>query len=62
MFRMEGGIPPLVELFQFDDATLQSAAAGALGSLAFENDENKNQVDDLAWLLGLYCTLLCCSC
>ncbi|KAK4257311.1 hypothetical protein QN277_006914 [Acacia crassicarpa] len=40
----EGGIPPLVELFEFDDATLQCAATGALGSLAFKNDENKNQI------------------
>ncbi|KAI9117441.1 hypothetical protein K1719_011607 [Acacia pycnantha] len=41
---MEGGIPPLVELFEFDDAKLQIAAAGALGCLAFKNDENINQI------------------
>lgn len=45
MFRMEGGIPPLVELLEFDDAKVQRAAAGALRTLAFKNDENKNQVD-----------------
>ncbi|KAK4276016.1 hypothetical protein QN277_019017 [Acacia crassicarpa] len=41
---MEGGIPPLVELFEFDDAKPQSAAAGALLSLALKNNENKNQI------------------
>ncbi|KAI9117235.1 hypothetical protein K1719_011401 [Acacia pycnantha] len=41
---MDGGIPPLVDLFEFDDVKLQSAAAGALGSLAYKNDENKNQI------------------
>ncbi|XP_022738667.1 ARM REPEAT PROTEIN INTERACTING WITH ABF2-like isoform X2 [Durio zibethinus] len=42
--RMEGGIPPLVELLQFTDAKVQRAAAGALRTLAFKNDENKNQI------------------
>ncbi|XWS54010.1 hypothetical protein CRYUN_Cryun10bG0051100 [Craigia yunnanensis] len=42
--RMEGGIPPLVELLEFTDAKVQRAAAGALRTLAFKNDENKNQI------------------
>lgn len=42
--RMEGGIPPLVELLEFTDTKVQRAAAGALRTLAFKNDENKNQV------------------
>lgn len=46
MFRTQGGIPPLVELLEFSDAKVQRAAAGALRTLAFKNDENKNQVDD----------------
>ena len=45
MFRVEGGIPPLVELLESNDAKVQRAAAGALRTLAFKNDENKNQVD-----------------
>lgn len=45
MFRVEGGIPPLVELLESSDAKVQRAAAGALRTLAFKNDENKNQVD-----------------
>ncbi|XVE66038.1 hypothetical protein DITRI_Ditri08aG0049300 [Diplodiscus trichospermus] len=44
--RMEGGIPPLVELLEFTDAKVQRAAAGALRTLAFKNDENKNQIVD----------------
>lgn len=44
MFRTEGGIPPLVELLEFYDAKVQRAAAGALRTLAFKNDDNKNQV------------------
>ncbi|XP_054805964.1 ARM REPEAT PROTEIN INTERACTING WITH ABF2 isoform X1 [Prosopis cineraria] len=44
--RMEGGIPPLVELLQFTDTKVQRAAAGALRTLAFKNDENKNQIVD----------------
>ncbi|XP_026438287.1 ARM REPEAT PROTEIN INTERACTING WITH ABF2-like isoform X1 [Papaver somniferum] len=42
--RLEGGIPPLVELLEFTDTKVQRAAAGALRTLAFKNDENKNQV------------------
>ncbi|XXG79442.1 hypothetical protein AAC387_Pa09g0508 [Persea americana] len=44
--RVEGGIPPLVELLEFSDAKVQRAAAGALRTLAFKNDENKNQIVD----------------
>lgn len=43
--RIEGGIPLLVELVDFRDLKVQRAAAGALRTLAFKNDENKNQVD-----------------
>uniref|UniRef100_A0A5B6YH22 Putative ARM REPEAT PROTEIN INTERACTING WITH ABF2 n=1 Tax=Davidia involucrata TaxID=16924 RepID=A0A5B6YH22_DAVIN len=42
--RLEGGIPPLVELLEFIDPKVQRAAAGALRTLAFKNDENKNQI------------------
>ncbi|KAK6937532.1 Armadillo [Dillenia turbinata] len=42
--RIEGGIPPLVELLDSTDAKVQKAAAGALRTLAFKNDENKNQI------------------
>ncbi|XP_034689837.1 ARM REPEAT PROTEIN INTERACTING WITH ABF2-like isoform X2 [Vitis riparia] len=42
--RIEGGIPPLVELLKFIDTKVQKAAAGALRTLAFKNDENKNQI------------------
>ncbi|XP_076922484.1 ARM REPEAT PROTEIN INTERACTING WITH ABF2-like [Bidens hawaiensis] len=42
--RVEGGIPPLVELLEFIDAKVQRAAAGALRTLAFKNDENKTQI------------------
>jgi hypothetical protein len=42
--RMEGGIPPLVELLESQDLKVQRAAAGALRTLAFKNDENKTQV------------------
>ncbi|KAH8500374.1 hypothetical protein H0E87_015582 [Populus deltoides] len=42
--RMEGGIPPLVELLEFTDTKVQRAAAGALRTLAFKNDDNKNQI------------------
>lgn len=44
---MEGGIPPLVHLLEFADIKVQRAAAGALRTLAFKNDENKNQVRGL---------------
>lgn len=53
MFRTQGGIPPLVELLEFSDAKVQRAAAGALRTLAFKNDENKNQVDDFI-LIGTH--------
>jgi hypothetical protein len=46
MFRLDGGIPPLVELLEFNDTKVQRAAAGALRTLAFQNAENKNQVLD----------------
>lgn len=42
--RMEGGIPPLVELLESRDIKVQRAAAGALRTLAFKNDDNKNQI------------------
>ncbi|XP_021653165.2 ARM REPEAT PROTEIN INTERACTING WITH ABF2 isoform X2 [Hevea brasiliensis] len=42
--RIEGGIPPLVELLECVDVKIQRAAAGALRTLAFKNDENKNQI------------------
>lgn len=47
MSRLEGGIPPLVELLEFTDLKVQRAAAGALRTLAFKNDENKNQASDI---------------
>ena len=43
--RLEGGIPPLVDLPEFSDSKVQRAAAGALRTLAFKNDDNKNQVN-----------------
>ncbi|XP_062144242.1 ARM REPEAT PROTEIN INTERACTING WITH ABF2-like [Alnus glutinosa] len=42
--RIEGGIPPLVELLEYSDIKVQRAAAGALRTLAFKNDENKTQI------------------
>lgn len=42
--RVEGGIAPLVELLDFPDVKVQRAAAGALRTVSFRNDENKNQV------------------
>nr|CAB3461559.1 unnamed protein product [Digitaria exilis] len=42
--RMEGGIPPLVELLESQDLKVQRAAAGSLRTLAFKNDENKTQI------------------
>ena len=44
--RIEGGIPPLVELLEYTDVKVQRAAAGALRTLAFKNDENKTLVDE----------------
>jgi hypothetical protein len=34
--RVEGGIPPLVELLKSPDCKVQRASAGALGTLAFK--------------------------
>ncbi|PIN25860.1 Karyopherin (importin) alpha [Handroanthus impetiginosus] len=42
--RIAGGIPPLVELLEYNDRKVQRAAAGALRTLAFKNEENKNQI------------------
>uniref|UniRef100_M4CXB3 BTB domain-containing protein n=1 Tax=Brassica campestris TaxID=3711 RepID=M4CXB3_BRACM len=42
--RVEGGIPPLVELLNFPDVKVQRAAAGALRTVSFRNDDNKNQI------------------
>ncbi|XP_076959985.1 uncharacterized protein LOC143636219 [Bidens hawaiensis] len=42
--RVEGGIPPLVELLELVDAKVQRAATGALRTLAFKNEENKTQI------------------
>lgn len=56
-FRIEGGIPPLVELLEFLDAKVQRAVAAALRTLAFKNDENKNQVNNIP----CYCLLFCVS-
>ncbi|XP_027351055.1 ARM REPEAT PROTEIN INTERACTING WITH ABF2-like [Abrus precatorius] len=44
LVRMEGGIPPLVELLEFNDIKVQRAAAAALRTLAFKNDDNKIQI------------------
>ncbi|CAL5328811.1 unnamed protein product [Camellia sinensis] len=43
--RIEGGILPPVELLEFIDSKVQRAEAGALRTLAFKNDENKNIVE-----------------
>nr|VDD33226.1 unnamed protein product [Brassica oleracea] len=48
--RLEGGIPPLVDLLEFSDSKVQRAAAGALRTLAFKNDDNKNQIVDCSAL------------
>ncbi|RID42216.1 hypothetical protein BRARA_J02123 [Brassica rapa] len=45
--RVEGGIPPLVELLNFPDVKVQRAAAGALRTVSFRNDDNKNQIVEL---------------
>lgn len=59
---MEGGIPPLVELLEFTDTKVQRAAAGALRTLAFKNDENKNQVIGILLQIGgLTVGLICKS-
>ncbi|XP_078435755.1 ARM repeat protein interacting with ABF2 isoform X2 [Wolffia australiana] len=57
--RIQGGIPPLVELLEFADLKVQRAAAGALRTLAFKNDENKNQIVDCNALPTLI--LMLCS-
>ncbi|RDY00397.1 Arm repeat protein with ABF2, partial [Mucuna pruriens] len=44
LVRTEGGIPPLVELLEFNDIKVQREAARALRTLAFQNDHNKNQI------------------
>ncbi|XP_076923258.1 ARM REPEAT PROTEIN INTERACTING WITH ABF2-like [Bidens hawaiensis] len=44
LVRVEGGIPPLVELLKSSDKKVQRSAAGALRTLAFKNDENKTQI------------------
>jgi hypothetical protein len=44
LYRVEGGIAPLVELLNFPDVKVQRAAAGALRTVSFRNDENKSQV------------------
>ncbi|KAK9067621.1 hypothetical protein SSX86_011732 [Deinandra increscens subsp. villosa] len=46
LVRIEGGIPPLVELLESTDVKVQRAAAGALRTLAFKNDGNKTQIVD----------------
>ncbi|XP_010419869.1 PREDICTED: ARMADILLO BTB ARABIDOPSIS PROTEIN 1 [Camelina sativa] len=45
--RVEGGIPPLVELLNFPDDKVQRAAAGALRTVSFRNDENKTLIVEL---------------
>ena len=42
--REEGGIPPLVALLDSVDVKVQRAAAGALRTLAFKCEANKNQI------------------
>ncbi|GMI98767.1 ARM repeat protein interacting with ABF2 [Hibiscus trionum] len=44
IIRIEGGIPPLVELLEHRELKVQRAAAGALRTLAFKNDENKKEI------------------
>ena len=46
IFRMEGGIPPLVELVEFNVTELQKAVASGLATLAYDNHDNKKQVAD----------------
>lgn len=57
--RIEGGIPPLVQLLDSADIKVQRAAAGALRTLAFKNDENKNQIVECGALPTLI--LMLCS-
>lgn len=42
--RQLKGIPPLVLLLSSNDQKVQRAAAGALRTLAFKNDANKNEI------------------
>lgn len=42
--RADGGISPLVRLLNSWDLKVQRAAAGALRTLAFKNDDNKRQI------------------
>jgi hypothetical protein len=44
--RADGGIAPLVRLLNSWDLKVQRAAAGALRTLAFKNDDNKRQIVD----------------
>eukprot|EP00955_Chlamydomonas_euryale_P036210 350380-Chlamydomonas_euryale.AAC.6 len=44
MVREQDGIPPLVSLLEAHDLKVQRAAAGALRTLAFKNEDNKNQI------------------
>jgi len=44
MVRADGGIAPLVRLLNSWDLKVQRAAAGALRTLAFKNDDNKRQI------------------
>lgn len=44
MVRADGGIQPLVRLLNSWDLKVQRAAAGALRTLAFKNDDNKRQI------------------
>ncbi|XP_058742311.1 ARM REPEAT PROTEIN INTERACTING WITH ABF2-like [Vicia villosa] len=44
LVRLEGGIPPLVDLLESDDTEVHRAATEALRTLAFQNAENKDQV------------------
>ncbi|KAK9726108.1 hypothetical protein RND81_05G190800 [Saponaria officinalis] len=58
LLRVEGAIPPLVELLESPDLKVQRAAAGALRTLAFKNDENKNLIVECNALPALVLMLL----
>ncbi|KAH9611487.1 hypothetical protein KSS87_010184 [Heliosperma pusillum] len=58
LLRIEGAIPPLVELLESSDLKVQRAAAGALRTLAFKNDENKNLIVECNALPALVLMLL----
>ncbi len=53
-YRMEGGIPALVELLDSTNTKVQRAAAGALRTLTFMNEDNKNQVLDMGLFSKLF--------